>query len=317
MGKRKRGAGSQDDQDKLQQPLNGLSKEMKEHEVTDRRKRVGSEEQVGDQTTMIQIVVGTYEKILHGVIATLPGGTKDLSGIESRIEFADTFLFGAHDSAIRCLALSPQAREGNSKRRLLASGSSDSVVNLYQLSSQQPELLSQRQTLGSTSLKGAQIAHNPGNRELGSLQHHAGGINVLSFPTRSKLISGAEDCTIAITRTRDWTMLSTIKTPMPKAFGRPSGDTAPLGGVPAGVNDFAIHPSMKLMVSVSKGEKCMRLWNLVTGKKAGVLNFDKGSLESVGESKWAKGEGRKVRWNAIGEEFAVAFERGCLVYGLV
>ena len=35
------------------------------------------------------------------------------------------------------------------------------------------------------------------------------------------------------------------------------------------------------MVTVSKGERCMRLWNLVTGKKAGVLNFSRDVLHSV------------------------------------
>ena len=84
---------------------------------------------------------------------------------------------------------------------------------------------------------------------------------------------------------------------MPKPQGRPSGDTAGPGEVPAGVNDFAIHPSQKLMLSVGRGEKCMRLWNLMTGKKAGVLNFDRELLNQVGEGKYGNGEGRRVLWD--------------------
>ena len=131
-------------------------------------------------------------------------------------------------------------------------------------------------------------------------------------------MSSAEDSTIAVTRTRDWSLLSTIKAPIPKPVGRPSGDTAPLGGAPSGVNDFAVHPSMKLMISVGKGEKSMRLWNLVTGKKAGVLNFERGILDEVGEGKHSSGEGRKVAWGAtdVGEEFCVGFERGALIFGM-
>ena len=34
----------------------------------------------------------------------------------------------------------------------------------------------------------------------------------------------------------------------------------------------------------------MRLWNLVTGKKAGVLNFGREELMSVKESKYSSGE---------------------------
>ena len=74
---------------------------------------------------------------------------------------------------------------------------------------------------------------------------------------------------------------------------------------------------MKLIVSVGKGEKCMRLWNLVTGKKAGVLNFGRELLQGVGEGKWGRGEGRRVEWNSLGEEFVVSFERGCAVFGMV
>ena len=188
------------------------------------------------------------------------------------------------------------------------------MINLYHLSTTPPP-----KSPGPSlpTLAGGAVKENPRNRELGSLQHHSAGITALYFPTRSKLLSAAEDCTIAVARTRDWAVLSTIKAPIPKAHGRPSGDTAPFGGTPAGVNDFAVHPSMKLMVSVGKGEKCMRLWNLITGKKAGVLNFGRELLQGVGEGKWASGEGRRVEWNSFGEEFVVGFERGCAVFGMV
>jgi protein MAK11 len=162
------------------------------------------------------------------------------------------------------------------------------------------------------------ILENPGNRELGTLLHHSSTVTRLAFPTRGKLLSAGEDSTVAVTRTRDWSLLSTIKCPVPKAQGRPSGDTAAHGGTPCGVNDFAIHPSMKLMITVSKGERCMRLWNLVTGKKAGVLNFGREVLAQIGEGKHSTGEGRKVVWgSADGEdEFAVGFDRDVLVFGM-
>ena len=94
-------------------------------------------------------------------------------------------------------------------------------------------------------------------------------------------------------------------------------DTAAPGEVPAGVNDFAIHPSMKLMVTVGRGEKSMRLWNLVTGKKAGVLSFDRDLLAQVGEGRYGSGEGRRVLWTESGEDFVVGFERGAVVFGMV
>ncbi|KAJ4408107.1 Protein mak11 [Didymella pomorum] len=269
-------------------------------------------------TSSFQIITGSYERVLHGFAATIPSelvtGKHDASKPEtenSRVDFTDTFLFNAHASAIRCLALSPLSDETN--KVTLATGATDERINLYSLSTA-PPTVSRAPKL--PSLTGIAITENSKNKELGSLLHHSSNITALYFPTRAKLLSAAEDSTIAITRTRDWTALSTIKAPIPKPQGRPSGDTAGPGEVPSGINDFSVHPSNKLMVSVGKGEKCMRLWNLVTGKKAGVLNFSRDMLAAVGEGRFQSGEGRRVIWDAEGEEFAVAFERGVVVFGI-
>ena len=259
----------------------------------------------------IQIIVGTYDKVLHGVVAIL----RDFA----EADFLDNFLFEAHNSAVRCLALSPPSSSPNASDRqkiILASGGSDEKINLYHVASS-PSVQRDANLSSLPSLLGKKTLPNPDNRELGALFHHSSGVNALYFPTRSKLLSCADDNTVAIVRTRDWTVLSTIKAPIPKAHGRPIGDTAPLGGTPAGINDFAVHPSMKLMVSVGKGEKCMRLWNLITGRKAGVLNFEKSILEEVRGGKWSSGEGRRIAWNTTGEEFVIAFEKGAVVFGIV
>ena len=260
-------------------------------------------------TTTIQIIAGSYDRVLHGITATIPSS--------GDVQFADTFLFDAHQSAIRCLAISQPSAPipKQTQKVILASGSTDERINLYHLSAHVPS----RVTVPAIeSLNSKAVVENPQNRELGNLAHHSSSVTALQFPTRGKLLSSAEDSTIAITRTRDWSLLSTIKAPIPKPLGRPSGDTAPMGGTPSGVNDFAVHPSMKLMISVGKGEKCMRLWNLVTGKKAGVLNFERGMLAEVGEGRHSSGEGRKVAWGSTdaGEEFCVGFDRGALVFGM-
>ncbi|KAI1134899.1 WD40 repeat-like protein [Hypoxylon sp. FL0543] len=257
----------------------------------------------------IQIVTGSYDRILHGMTATISA--------DDQVEFADTFLFNAHNSAIRCLALSPPSapEPGKLQKVMLASGSSDERINVYNISAHPPSRKNQE---ALSSVAPRKILENPKNRELGTLLHHSSTITKLAFPTRSKLISASEDSTIAVTRTRDWSLLSSIKTPVPKPQGRPSGDTAALGATPAGVNDFAVHPSMKLMISVSRGERCMRLWNLMTAKKAGVLNFSKDILQEVGEGKHSSGEGRRVVWGTTedGDEYCVGFDRDALVFGM-
>lgn len=60
----------------------------------------------------------------------------------------------------------------------------------------------------------------------------------------------------------------------------------------------------------------MRLWNLITGKKAGVLNFEREVLAQVGEGRFSAGEGRKVLWDESGEIYVVGFERGAVVFGI-
>ncbi|KAI8936006.1 hypothetical protein NX059_007509 [Plenodomus lindquistii] len=292
-----------------------VAKETKAR-VVDHAAKSGDAQSDTNATT-VQVVTGSYERVLHGFAATIPQdivtGSDNASTPEAdgpKVDFTDTFLFNAHASSIRCLAISPLSDE--TSKVTLATGSTDERINLYSISTAPPVLSQNKPKL--PSLHGGSITENPKNKELGSLLHHASNITALYFPTRSKLLSSAEDSTIAITRTRDWTALSTIKAPIPKPQGRPSGDTAGPGEVPAGINDFAVHPSMKLMVSVGKGEKCMRLWNLVTGKKAGVLNFGRDILAAVNEGRFGTGEGRRVIWDQPGEEFSVGFERGVVVF---
>lgn len=279
---------------------------------------VSAQEEANELTT-VQIITGSYERVLHGFTAAIPRNLitaqdddRAAEQEQPKVDFADTFLFNAHTSAIRCLALTPPTDE--SSKVILATGSTDERINLYILSTAPPAPSNSQPKL--PTLHGTSISENSKNKELGALLHHSSSITALYFPSRSKLLSSSEDSTIAITRTRDWAALSTIKAPIPKAQGRPSGDTAAPGEVPAGVNDFAVHPSNKLMVSVGKGEKCMRLWNLITGNKAGVLQFSREILASVGEGRFGSGEGRRVVWDAEGEELAVAFERGVVVFSI-
>ena len=263
----------------------------------------------------IQIVTGSYERVLHGFTARLPANYSEQK--PSAVQFSDTFLFNAHTSSIRCLALSPPSADDSANpTRYLATGSTDERINVYALSTTLPNA-QDTVALPIGSKASVTIAQNPRNRSLGHLLHHSRNISALHFPNRSKLFSGADDNTVAIARTRDWTVLTSVKAPKPRAAGRPSGDTATADDVPSGINDFAVHPSLKLMISVSKGEKCMRLWNLITAKKANVLNFDRETLASVGEGRYGRGEGQRILWNADGEEFVIGFERGACIFGMV
>jgi len=293
---------------------------------TGKRKRDASDETTsGSNSVTLQIITGSYERVLHGLQATV---ALPLDPTNPTVAFDDTFLFHAHGSCIRSLAISPPSDATTTSttsqptKRILATGSTDERINLYQISSTapihdpitslQPKPLPFVKTIPSTS----STSNGSTNRELGSLLHHSSTVTALHFPSRTKLLSASSDNTIAVARTRDWTVLTTMKAPVPKALNRPSGDTSAPGDVPAGINALAVHPSSKLGVSVGQGEKSMRLWDLVRGKKAGVLVFERRVLEAVGEARFRGGEGRSVVWGRGGEEFAVGFERGVVVFGL-
>lgn len=119
--------------------------------------------------------------------------------------------------------------------------------------------------------------------------------------------------------------MSTLKCPKPKArpinFSKDYTDgygprietfssEGGYGGGAGGVNDIALHPSQKILLSVGKGERGVRMWNLMTGRKAGVLMFGRDDVPP----RFGR-EGTKIEWSAEGSEYAVAFERGVVVFG--
>ena len=89
MGKRKRRATEGDEE--LPLPAGEAKK-----------KKVAHQEKATSVT--IQIILGTYEKVLHGITASMTSQAKG-HGEQNPVEFADTFLLNAHTSAIRCLAV--------------------------------------------------------------------------------------------------------------------------------------------------------------------------------------------------------------------
>ena len=95
-------------------------------------------------------------------------------------------------------------------------------------------------------------------KDLGSLVQHNGAITALEFYSRTHLLSASEDGTICIWRTRDWECMATMK------------------GHKGRVNGLCVHPTGKIAVSVGK-DKALRLWNLMTGRKASANKLGEGA----------------------------------------
>ncbi|KAK6343882.1 hypothetical protein TWF696_007536 [Orbilia brochopaga] len=221
-----------------------------------------------------QIVAGSYDRVLHGLRATVTG---------EKCSFTPLFLFTAHASSIRCLAVSPADSGSATGKRVLATSSPDTKINLYHLHT--------RTHLGSLAPPSASPTTS------------------LSFPSRSTLISTDEAGYIHVFRTRDWSLLTSMHCPAPK----PRPGAVAHSGIGGGVNDLAVHPSGKLALSVSRNERAVRMWNLMTGRKAGVLSFPKTIPRLI---TGMGGDGVKVAWRPGKDAgYAVLFERGVVLFG--
>lgn len=182
--------------------------------------------------------------------------------------FTPIFHFQAHTLSVKCLDIS---------KRYLVSGSNDEHIRIYDLQKR---------------------------KELGTLLAHQGSITALKFSHRKKLLSegslsdvesklsnnkwllsASEDNKIIIWRVRDWENFGTLK------------------GHTSRINDLDIHPSNRVAVSVSD-DHTIRLWNLMTVKKAAVLKL-----------RAYRQNGQFVRWvGENGEYFAVALLNKLLLY---
>lgn len=137
-------------------------------------------------------------------------------------------------------------------------------------------------------------------KELGTLLSHQGTVTTLRFSSESTkenhseksgkwLLSGSEDGKIIIWRTKDWEMFGTLK------------------GHQGRINDLDIHPSGRVAISVSN-DKTVRLWNLMTAKKAAVLKIK--GRDHLGQS------GEIVRWSTSGKHFVVGLMTQLFIYAV-
>lgn len=117
--------------------------------------------------------------------------------------------------------------------------------------------------------------------DVGTLIEQQGTITALEFCNESHLFSGSEDGTICVYDTRSWECLKTLR------------------GHKKSINAFSVHPSAKLLLSVSK-DKSLRTWNLVKGRSAYVTNI--------------KADADIVMWTPDGSNFIVATDKKVDVY---
>ncbi|KAI3644216.1 hypothetical protein MP228_010380 [Amoeboaphelidium protococcarum] len=135
-------------------------------------------------------------------------------------------------------------------------------------------------------------------KELGSLHSHSGSIHSLKFYKDSHMISASSDGTIQLYRTQDFELLKTLK-----------GHKGP-------VSDVAIHPSGSVALSIGANDKCVKLWNLTTGKCANStrsrlgadLDLDSLSIKEKRElGRIISQHPDRIMWNVDGTSYGILF----------
>ena len=119
--------------------------------------------------------------------------------------------------------------------------------------------------------------------DCGTLIQHSGTITHLEFFKSSHLFSSSEDGTICVWDTRTWVCEKTLK------------------GHKGAITSMSVHPSGKLMLSVSK-DKSLRTWNLIKGRCAYVTNI--------------KAIAHIVLWSPSSTYFAVAVDHKIDIYDI-
>ncbi|PWN90177.1 WD40 repeat-like protein [Acaromyces ingoldii] len=227
--------------------------------------------------TSFRILAGSYERLLYGFHVTFQQQQQQASSSSAQQlqpAFRPIFSFAAHTSSISALA----AAGADSK--WLATGAGDETVRVWDLRKR---------------------------KEVGGLTGHGGTILNLSFPARTYLLSTDSSGLINLYRTRDWSLLKTLR------------------GHTGAVNACRAHPSCRLALSVGK-DGMLRMWDLMRGKGAGAVRLNLGvpardedeeedeeddedeDLEEVARSRKRKvpaEEPLDVVWSQSGTHFAV------------
>ncbi|WFD34783.1 Protein mak11 [Malassezia cuniculi] len=193
--------------------------------------------------TAMRIVAGSYERLLYGLIAIPSRRNGELA-----VTIEPQFVFPAHVSSIRAVACA------GVDSKWLVTGGTDETIKVWDM----------RRLIA-----------------VGALMGHEGSIMSLSFPSRTFMLSASEDSTINLYRTRDWSLLRTLR------------------GHTGRVNAAVAHPSGRLALSVG-ADKTIRMWDLMRGVGAASVKIGV--------------EADQIRWNANGDRFAVLALRQVMVF---
>jgi WD40 repeat protein len=144
---------------------------------------------------VLSIVAGTYDHRLFGFETTTAkrGGSKsldvtadtsfqeesasDAAASAGAISFRTGYSYAAHGACVKCVATS---------RKWIVSGSTDESIRLF---------------------------HAKEKKEFGGLFQHTGAVTCVDFGggAQTLLISGSEDGTLCVWRTKDWECLKILK----------------------------------------------------------------------------------------------------------
>jgi protein MAK11 len=229
-----------------------------------------------EKTLQFRIITGSYEHSLLCLSVSIPldqDTIKDDDDKKRQPHFQPIFHFQAHSLSIRSMDIA---------KRYLVTGSNDEHIRIYDLQKRK-ELGTLLQHQGSiTKLLFSNEVDNDNKKDDNNDDDEDKNLEK-NYPSHKKgkwLLSASEDGTILIWRTKDWEKFGILK------------------GHHGAVNDLAIHPSGRIAISVGI-DQTVRLWNLMTAKKASNLKL-RGAL-TRGQT------GSFIKFDSSGEFFIIGF----------
>ena len=231
-----------------------------------------------DSQLQFRIVAGSYEHSLLCLSVTIPLKQDKSEKDIRQPHFQPIFHFQAHAMSIRSMDIA---------KRYLVTGSNDEHIRIYDLQKRK-ELGTLLQHQGSITklLFSNEVDESDDKDDSEKVQDET----IPEYPNHKKgrwLLSASEDGTIIIWRTKDWEKFGLLK------------------GHRGAVNDLAIHPTGRVAISVGS-DQTVRLWNLMTAKKASNLKL-RGAL--------TRGQvGSFIRFDSAGDFFVVGFRDRIMFY---
>lgn len=229
----------------------------------------------------VNVAVGSYERLLYGFNLRMQAG---------KLQFKPLFMFPAHITCIKSVALSPPPPGSSKGGKWLITGGTDESIKVWDVR-RRVEVGSLTGTEGAT-LRGLTTAADTISKTSTANTLHTGTPLTMSFVNHAHLVIGTTHSNIYIFKCGEWELL--------KSFRAHKGS----------VDSAAVHPKGGFAMTVGS-DRMGQLWRL--GKNSKESNRQAGHVGRIAGTKLGiegrKGNPEVVKFSKSGNIIAIMFKQ--------